>query len=80
MGKHVPNEDLSPVVNDGSNQAIFVPRDVEHGKFSYPVRRGKRDSQFDKRSIVRFANDYTNGLAESVRRDARERIRSTFSA
>jgi|RhiMetdeSRZDD1v2_1073273.scaffolds.fasta_scaffold07100_1 hypothetical protein len=57
MGKHMPDIDLFPVVMYGSNQAIFVPRDVEHGKFSYLVCGGERDPQFDKRGIVRFAND-----------------------
>jgi hypothetical protein len=57
MGKHVPDIDLFSVVVNGNNQAIFVPRDVEHGKFSYLVCRGKCNPQFDKRRIVRFAND-----------------------
>src|SRR5207247_7733516 len=32
MGKHMPDIDLFPVVMYGSNQAIFVPRDVEDRK------------------------------------------------
>ena len=57
MGKHMPDIDLFPVVVYRNNQAIFVPREVEHGKFSHLVCGGERDPQFDKRGIVRFAND-----------------------
>ena len=57
MGKHMPDIDLFPVVVNGNNQAIFVPRDNEHGKLSYLVCGGERDPQFDIRGIIRFAND-----------------------
>ena len=57
MGKHMPDINLFSVVVNGSNQAIFVPPDIEHGKFSYLVCGGKCNPQFDKRRIVRFAND-----------------------
>lgn len=57
MGKHMPDIDLFPVVVNGNNQAIVVPRDVEYGKLSYLVCGGERYPQFDKRGIVRFAND-----------------------
>jgi hypothetical protein len=57
MGKHMPDIDLFSVVVNGNNQAIFVSRDVEHGKLSYLVYEGKRDPQIDKRCVVRFAND-----------------------
>ncbi len=53
----MPDIDLFPVVVNRSNQAIFITRDVEHGKFSYLVCGGKRDPQFHQRGIVRFAND-----------------------
>jgi hypothetical protein len=57
MGKHMTDIDLFPVVVNGNNQAILVPRDVEHGKLSYLVCGGERDPQLDKRRVVRFAND-----------------------
>ena len=53
----MPDIDLFPIVVYRNNQAIFVPRNVEHGKFSYLVCGRERDPQFDKRGIVRLAND-----------------------
>jgi hypothetical protein len=57
MGEHMPDIDLFAVVVYGNNQAIFVSRDVEHGKFSHLVCGGERGSQFDERSIISLAND-----------------------
>jgi hypothetical protein len=57
MGKHMPDIDLFPVVVNSNYQAVFVSRDVEHGKFAHLVRGSERDPQFDKRGIVSFANN-----------------------
>jgi hypothetical protein len=57
MGEHMPDIDLFPVIVNGNYQAIFVSRDVEHGKVSYLVRRGKRDPQFGERGEICFVDD-----------------------
>ena len=57
MGKHMPDVDLLPIIMNGNNQAILVPRDVKHGKLSYLICGGERDPQVDKRGVVRFTND-----------------------
>ena len=57
MGEHMPDIDLFPVVVNSNYQAIFVPRDVEHGKFSHLVCGRERDPQFDKRGIIGFADN-----------------------
>jgi hypothetical protein len=51
MGEHMMDIDLFPVVVNGNNQAIFVSRDVEHGKLFHLVCRRERDPQFGERRI-----------------------------
>jgi hypothetical protein len=57
MGEHMPDIDLFAVVVYGNEQAIFVPRDVEHGKFSYLVCGRERGLQFDERGIIGLTDD-----------------------
>lgn len=57
MGEHVPNVDLFPVVVNGNNQSKFVPRYIEHGKFSHLVCGGKGNPQFGERRVIGFPND-----------------------
>ena len=52
MGEHMPDIDLFPVVVNGNNQAIFVPSDIEHGKYFHLVCRGERDPQFRERGVI----------------------------
>jgi hypothetical protein len=55
--EHMPDIDLFPVVMNGNNQSEFVTRNVKHGKFSYLVREGERDPQFDERGVIGFTDD-----------------------
>lgn len=57
MREHVPDIDLFSVVVNRNNQAIFVPRDIEHGKFFHLVCGGERDPQFGERGIIGFTDD-----------------------
>ena len=57
MGEHMTDIDLFPVVVNGNNQAIFVSRDVEHGKLFHLVCRGERDPQFGERRIIGFTDN-----------------------
>jgi len=57
MGEHVPYVDLFPVVMNGNNQSKFVPRYVEHGKFSHLVSGRKGNPQFGERSVIGFPDD-----------------------
>jgi hypothetical protein len=56
MGEHMPDIDLFAVVVNGNNQPIFVPRDIEDGKFSHLVCGGERDPQFGERGIGGFTD------------------------
>jgi len=57
MGERMPDIDLFPVVVNGNNQSISVPRDVEHGKFLHLVCGGKRNPQFGERGVIGFPDD-----------------------